>query len=157
MNNKGFTLIELLATIILLALIMTVTTTSVIGIMNKSKEESYKILIDNIKIGAQEYFEECENNKIIGTSITCPTFFEDGSNKKNMTTTLGELLIYGFLTSSATDDSNNKIVQNPKDNTDISNCEIIITKTIDGNNSVTYSVTVESSIGTCPANEDYAN
>ena len=38
-------------------------------------------------------------------------------------------------------DKNKKIVINPKDNTDISSCNITITKTVDTNYKVTYNIT----------------
>lgn len=159
MNKKGFTLIELLAAIILLAVIVSVTTTSVVGIMNKSKEKNYDLLIDNIKIGAQAYFEECENINIMGsTTIACPSIVNDDVEVDGVSYTtkyfetsfsLNDLLNYGFLKSSATaeaaDGSKIKIVKNPKDDTNISACTITISKYIrEDNNSVSYKIEKDS-------------
>jgi len=172
-NNKGFTLIELLATIILLALIMTVTTTSVIGIMNKSKEESYKILIDNIKIGAQEYFEECENNNIIESAIpsaTCDNLIreseycqrETAQPEKCATISLESLLQYGFLTGNTIKDETGneiKIVENPITNENMNSCKIEVLKYYDSNNSIWwYEFEANSYNGLfCPKTEELAN
>lgn len=155
MNNKGFTLIELMATIILLAIVMSVTAVSVVGSINKSKEKSYDILIENIKIGAQGYFEECENHNIIETPITCPTISTSGNNS-SITTTIGNLLTYGFLKTSATDSSGeNKVVKNPKTDEIINSCPIKVIKTIDSNYSVTYSV-INNGGTNCPTTEEYS-
>ncbi len=49
LNRKGFTLIELLAVIVILAVIMVIASTSVIGVMNQSKQSS---LLDSAKSSA---------------------------------------------------------------------------------------------------------
>ena len=155
MNNKGFTLIELMAAIILLAIIMSITAASVVGLINSSKENSYKILVDNIKIGAQAYFEECENVDIIGnTSISCSGY---SSSTKTFQFSLNDLLTYGFLKSSATDPSTGeKIVENPKNSANIGSCEIKITKNVDSNYATSYKV--EHVSGTnCPTSDEYKN
>ena len=117
MNNKGFTLIELVVTIVILAIIMSVSTLSVVGTIQKTKEKSYKILIENIKTGAQSYYEECENKNILDTNINCNGM---SVTNKTLKTTIGDLLNYGFVTSTATREDTNgneiKIVENPKYN-----------------------------------------
>ena len=146
-----------MAAIILLAIIMSITAVSVVGLINSSKENSYNILINNIKIGAQAYFEECENVNIIGsTPINCDNF-PYTSSTKTFQFSLNDLLTYGFLKSSATDSSaGNKIVENPKNNIDIGSCIIKITKTIDSNYATSY--TIDAVSGTnCPTSEEYAN
>ena len=49
LNSKGFTLIEVLATVVLIAILGLVAVPNVLNTINKSKENSYKILIDDIK------------------------------------------------------------------------------------------------------------
>ena len=111
MNRKGFTLIELLAVIIVIALIATIVTPSVIEYVNSAKK-TYK-------------------------SYACQI------NGSTITTTLGALANTGMLSVNNVDpnDKNKKIVINPKDNTDISSCNITITKTVDTNYKVTYNIT----------------
>lgn len=158
MNNKGFTLIELMATIILLAIVMSVATVSVVSYINTSKEKSYDILIENIKIGAQGYFEECENDNIIETSITCPTIYKIDNDEiitETITIYIRDLLTYGFLKSTATE-GENKVVKNPKTDEIINSCQIKVIKTVD---SITYatSYSVENNGGTnCPPSDDYS-
>lgn len=149
MNNKGFTLIELLATIVLLAIIMTVTTVTIINLIDSSKKKSYELLVENIKIAAQGYFEECENKSIIDSNITCPTINASGTTK-TMISSFTELLDYGFLKATDIDGTNKKIL-NPIDNTEIGCCNIEIKKEIDNFN-VTYSYVFFNSgcAGTCP-------
>ena len=64
MNRKGFTLIELLAVIILIALIAVLIVPNVLDTLNKSKEESYQILVKNIVTAAENYYTECENGDL---------------------------------------------------------------------------------------------
>ena len=63
MNKKGFTLVELLATIILLAIVLSLSSIAIIGIINSSKEKNYEQLISNIKDGAEVYYQECKYSK----------------------------------------------------------------------------------------------
>ena len=144
MNNKGFTLIELLATIILLSIIMTVGAYSVVGAITASREKSYDILISNVKTAAKSFYEECENSKIIASSI--PTEYCSIYNNK-LTISYKTLLDYGFLKSSAIteEDIDNdgvkekiKIIENPKDNSNLNNCNILVTKEVDTNSGVSY-------------------
>lgn len=136
-NKKGFTLIELLAAIILLAIVMSISAVSVIGVINKSKSKSYDSLIEYAKIGAKSYFEECDNKEIIGSTesskIDCNKL--DGNK---LTVTFGDLLTYGFLVSSSKK-NDSKIVENPYNNENMNSCKIIVTKTvINGNVSYNY-------------------
>ena len=48
MNNKGFTLVELIATIVVLALVMGLASYSIVGIIKRSKEKNYELLVTNI-------------------------------------------------------------------------------------------------------------
>ena len=167
MNNKGFTLIELIASVLLLAVLMTITATSVVSIIQNSKDKSYELLIGNIKVGAQGFFEECENQEADSSTIeNCPGRIVDASNTsfkiQNFTITLGDLLNYGFLKSSSVKENGGKevkIVENPKTNEDISNCTIKITKKIDRTNyatsylveRVSENISVGDSVVSCPS------
>mgnify|MGYP001047399949 FL=1 len=160
MNKKGFTLIELLAVIILVALIGVLVMPTVINTTNQTKQKSYDILIKNIVTSAQTYYEECEygdlsNNTKYG-SYAC------NINNNTITITLGTLANTGFLSVKDVDSNNKKKVLNPKNNYDISECNITITKTKNEvtdengikNNKVTYTITAGTQ-NNCPTTEEY--
>lgn len=154
MNNKGFTLIELLVTIILISILMTISTVSVIGLLNKSKQKSYDILIKNIETATENFYEECDNANLIETKINafCVEKISTipNTNNKVATVSLKDLVNYGFLKSSSKN-NNNKTVTNPKDNNDIGDCKITITKNIDSKGIVTYTITpVSNTNESCP-------
>lgn len=168
MNNKGFTLIELLATIMLLAIIMSVTTISIINIVGSSKRKSYELLVEDIKIAAQGYFEECAGSSLIETNIDCDLDDDgdnDAINEKKMNFSLKYLLDYGFL--KGADEEGEKKVIDPKTNKNINNCEIEITKEVDSDYNVTYTIESNSTNDTetdddgntieCPTTADYTS
>lgn len=138
MNRKGFTLIELLAVIIVIALIATIVTPSVIEYVNSAKNTSYNLLIQNTISASKTYYEECEYGDLSDSSkygsYACKI------NGSTITTTLGALANTGMLSVNDVDSDNKKIVINPKDNTDISSCNVIIVKTVDTNYKVTYNI-----------------
>lgn len=111
-NNKGFTLIELLVTIIVLAIVLSISGYTVFNIFNKSKEKNYNILINDIKSASEMYYQECHYMD-----------FDNCEKKDSYTIKLSELLKYGFLSSS---DNDNYTLINPMNNKDISECEITI-------------------------------
>ena len=129
MNRKGFTLIELLAVIIVIALIATIATPSVIEYVNSAKNTSYNLLIKSIVSASKTYYEECEYGDLSDNSK-----YESYACKINgstITTTLGALANTGMLSVNDVDSDNKKIVINPKDNTDISSCDVIIKKKVE--------------------------
>lgn len=138
MNRKGFTLIELLAVIIVIALIATIVTPSVIEYVNSAKNTSYNLLIQNTISASKTYYEECEYGDLSDRSkyksYACQI------NENTITTTLGALANTGMLSVNDVDSNGKKIVINPKDNTDISSCDITIKKYIDDNYKVTYKI-----------------
>lgn len=129
MNRKGFTLIELLAVIIVIALIATIVTPSVIEYVNSAKNTSYNLLIKSIVSASKTYYEECEYGDLSDNSkygsYACKI------NGSTITTTLGALANTGMLSVNDVDSDNKKIVINPKDNTDISSCDVIIKKKVE--------------------------
>lgn len=138
MNRKGFTLIELLAVIIVIALIATIVTPSVIEYVNSAKNTSYNLLIQNTISASKTYYEECEYGDLSDSSkygsYACKI------NGSTITTTLGALANTGMLSVNDVDSDNKKIVINPKDNTDISSCNVTIVKTVYTNYKVTYNI-----------------
>ena len=138
MNRKGFTLIELLAVIIVIALIATIVTPSVIEYVNSAKNTSYNLLIQNTISASKTYYEECEYGDLSDSSkygsYACKI------NGDTIETTLGALANTGMLSVNDIDSDNKKIVINPKDNTDISSCNVTIVKTVYSNYKVTYNI-----------------
>jgi len=109
LNRKGFTLIELLAVIIILAIIMGFGSYVVTGIINKSKEKDYELLVNNIKDATEQHYIECEYNEG-DSSLGCDSQY----------ITLGKLVEYGYLKSN----SKSKILVDPRNDTSIKDCYV---------------------------------
>ena len=143
MNRKGFTLIELLAVIIVIALIATIVTPRLIEYVNSAKNTSYNLLIQNTISASKTYYEECEYGDLSDSSkygsYACKI------NGDTIETTLGALANTGMLSVNDIDSDNKKIVINPKDNTDISSCNVTIVKTVYTNYKVTYNISSNNS------------
>ncbi len=154
MNRKGFTLIELLAVIVLIAIIGIITVPNLLNTVNSSKEASYDILIKNIVTASKTYYEECEygdlsNKEKYGEYVCIIT-------DKTITIKLSDLANTGFLSVSVkdVDENNKKQVLDPRNNNNISDCQITITKNVDASFKVTYTIT--SNGGTnCPTTKEY--
>ena len=115
MNNKGFTLVELLATILVLALVMSIGTFSVLAILKNAKEKNYNLLLNNIKDASELYYQECKYANSNNSGITC-----------NLTKTkLGDLVKYGYLKGNSKKNNEYNLV-NPLNDKDISQCKIRI-------------------------------
>lgn len=141
MNNKGFTLIELLASIILLAVVMSVSTVSVVSVIDYSKKQSYDSLKEYAFIGIKDYYMECTNSDVIEVKDVCDGLIYDSTNNK-YTTTFGTLLKYGYLkTNSKKEDI--KVVENPINNKSMNDCKIYLTVNKDSDNNVSYSYDIE--------------
>ena len=111
-NEKGFTLVELLATVVLLAIILTLGTYSITTIIKNTKEKNYNLLVKNIESAVLLYYEECKY--AASDDIVC---------SEDNTVSLGDLVKYGYLKGNGKKNDQYSIV-NPKDNTDISSCRI---------------------------------
>jgi hypothetical protein len=133
MNRKGFTLIELLAVIIVIALIATIVTPSVIEYVNSAKNTSYNLLIKSIVSASKTYYEECEYGDLSDNSKYENYACKINKDEKGdyIITNLGTLANTGMLSVNDVDSDNKKIVINPKDNTDISSCDVIIKKKVE--------------------------
>ena len=114
MNRRGFTLIELLATLVVLALVVSIGAYSIIQILNASKQKNYDILIDNIKSAGETYYNECKYWK---NSDVCGDEF-------NGEISLTKLVEYGYIKSNGNDKSNSFKLVDPRNNNDISDCQI---------------------------------
>ena len=150
-NIKGFTLIELLAVIIVIALIATIVTPSVIEYVNSAKNTSYNLLIKSIVSASKTYYEECEYGDLSDNSKYENYACKINKDEKGdyIITNLGTLANTGMLSVNDVDSDNKKIVINPKDNTDISSCNITITKTVDPNYNTNYKVTYNITSTNC--------
>ena len=118
LNKKGFTLVELIATIVVLALVVSISAYAITNIINSAKEKNYELLIKNIKDASETYYQECKYKYSNNSGITC-----------NDTVTLQELVNYGYLKGNGTEDNeiDNKMkIVNPKNNKDIGECSIAV-------------------------------
>ena len=157
LNNKGFTLIEVLAVIVIIAIIGGIAIPNVLSTINNSKDVAEKIMIENIKIAAQQLYEEVEfAGTTPGTELY--NYKEDGTkdtiikiHDNTITVNLQTLVSNGFL--KVTSEDNKKIIKNPKTGENIGECQIIITKEVDkdSNYKTTYTFTNDSVGNTkCP-------
>lgn len=126
LNRQGFTLVELIATLVVLALVMSIGGYSIIKIIQKSNDKNYDLLIENIKDAAELYYQECRygNSDIIECTVNVN---DDDKIYSLSDVTLGNLVTYGFLKGNGTtgEDKLTTLV-NPNNNVDISGCEIKI-------------------------------
>ena len=114
LNKKGFTLVELIATIVVLALVVSISAYAITNIINSAKEKNYELLIKNIKDASETYYQECKYKYSNNSGITC-----------NDNVTLQELVNYGYLKGNGTKDNKMEII-NPKDNKNIGACSIAV-------------------------------
>ena len=154
MNRKGFTLIELLAVIILIAIIGIITVPNLLNTVDSSKEASYDILIKNIVTASKTYYEECEYGDLSNS-----TKYGDYAciiTDKTITIKLSDLANTGFLSVSVkdVDENNKKQVLDPRNNNNISDCQITITKNVDASFKVTYTITPNGG-NNCPTTKEY--
>ena len=68
MNNKGFTLVEVLATLVIISIISFVILKQASSTLSITKNESYKLMKNNIISSAKDYINEC-NNKILNCNL----------------------------------------------------------------------------------------
>ena len=112
LNKKGFTLVELIATIVVLALVVSISAYAITNIINSAKEKNYELLIKNIKDASETYYQECKYSNNSG--ITCDD-----------TVKLQDLVNYGYLKGNGTG-YNKMVIVNPKDNKNIGACSIAV-------------------------------
>lgn len=77
MNRKGFTIIEVLGTLVLISIITIVAVTNIQSTLSASKEESYKIMKNNIISVSYDYIKECE-----AKTLNCDFSFENNNQFK---------------------------------------------------------------------------
>lgn len=130
---------------------------SIVDSLNKSKETSYKVLINNIKVAAETYYEECEYGDLSDQgkydAYACTI------NNNTINTTIGALAGTGLLKVNDTkeiDGKEVKVVLNPKNNSDIGDCQIQIIKNVD-NFKVTYQINGDDQQYGCPTDGDFGS
>ena len=154
MNKKGFTLIELLAVIVVIGIVGIIVVPSALNIADKSKEASYQILVKNIVIAAENYYQECEYGGLSDTSKYKNYCWKNGTETTEIETTIGKLAELGILNAeTVSSDATNK-VKDPRNNQDISSCPIVIAKVKDDYGKVTYKISA-SNDSSCPTQADY--
>jgi len=102
MNNKGFTLIEVLSVLVLISTVTIIVLTSINSTMSISKEESYKVMKNNIISAGYNYINECNSKQ-----IECDFSFEN-----NNRFSAKQLQNSGYF----------KDLNSPIDGKDLSNC-----------------------------------
>ena len=90
MNKKGFTLVELLATIIVLALIFSITIYVTTNVITKSRENTYKVTMNEVEKNASSYLMENSNRLFYLTR-------KDKTDTEYQCITVENLMDYGFL------------------------------------------------------------
>jgi len=150
MNRKGFTLIELLAVIVIIGLLGVLIVPGILNNINTAKQSSYDTLIKNIITSSQTYYEECEYGDLSDAdkygSYACSIL------SNTITTTLGTLANTGLLKVNNIDEETElKIVLNPINDKDISNCKINIIKEVNPSTfKVTYQIVNADTREICP-------
>ena len=142
-DRRGFTLVELIATLVVLALVMSIGSYTIVNLINKSKDENYKILIENINSAANLYYQECRYGDNI---VTCNGSYDSENDIYTLSdVSLGMLVTNGFLKGNGEGDSKLTTLVNPNDNQEISGCEIKITYS-----NGELQVSAVNPIGSCP-------
>ena len=137
MNKKGFTLIELIAVIVMISLIMVIVVPTILDIVSESKETSYNTLVKNIVISSEMYYEECEYGDLSSTTKYGSYACSIDTSTSTITIPLSSLANTGFLKVSDTKEvagKEVKVVLNPRNNIDMSDCKIKIAKVKKTNN-----------------------
>lgn len=166
MNRKGFTLIELLAVIVIIGILGVLIVPGLLNNVKAAREKSYDTLIKNIVTSSQIYYEECEYGDLSNDKYeeyACEIINESETKEKRtsyISATLEDLVNTGFLnTNDMDEETNKKIVKNPKTDNDISSCKIKIIKNIETtkdkygikNYKVTYQIINIDTNNICPS------
>lgn len=115
MKKNGFTLIELLATLALLAILSMVIVPSVIGIINKNKDNNLKMLCNSIEEAARLYVSD--NRYTMGdvSSVKIKELMENNYLAKSFANPYDSKDVYTYEGNKITDDfivniNNNKYI-----------------------------------------------
>ena len=164
LDNKGFTLVEVLAVVVIIGILGGVAITGVLSAINTSKDASYNMMISDIVTASENMYNEVDFSDDADDGAVFQ--YNNGGNlgskvvisSNTINTNLQTLVSNGFLSGEENgnkdkedaSNKNNRIILDPKTRTDIGDCEIEITKTINNNNTTTYDVKSKSSDSKCP-------
>ena len=90
LNKRGFTLIELLGVLVILGLVLVFTMPDVINKINLGNKNTYEMLKENMKTGAESYVNECSTSSSLYNVylIDKDSNINDISNKYNISNEL---------------------------------------------------------------------
>lgn len=104
MKKNGFTLIELLATLALLAILSMVIVPSVIGVINKNKDNNLKMLCNSIEEAAKLYVSDKRYTMGNVSSIKIKELMENNYLANSFVNPYDSNDIYTFDNNKITDD-----------------------------------------------------
>ena len=89
MNKKGFTLVELLATILVLAIVVSITMYIAINAINSAKRKTYEVTANEIAVNANNYLLENKDR----------LFFVSAGDYEYQCVSVNNLIELGYLNS----------------------------------------------------------
>ena len=161
LNNKGFTLVEVIVAVALIVILSSIAIPNIISVLRNEEDTSYNIMIENIKTGAINMYEEISSNSLLGDTSNKLYKYNNSGVRTNteikitsntITVNLQTLVSNGFV--SGVNSDGKKIIQEPINKKNIGKCKITIKKNVSSQNKVTYSFTGDTVTG-CPKTEDY--
>ena len=179
-NSKGFTLMEVLAVVVIITIIGLIAVPNILSIINTGKNSTYDILVKDITIAAIQLHEEVSfissdtngpNHYLVHVESGGPNTgkkilrgkdidnnnIEPNSIKINLQTLVSNGFLTGTNNAKKSNNSNEKIIINPKTKEDMGGCIIMITKTVEINTFKTsYAITNATNYtGSCPKTTEY--
>ncbi len=166
-KQQGFTLVEVLAVIAIIAILGLIAVPSVLNTIKNSKNSSYSLMINDIKVALQELFEEVE---YLGSNSTLYVYNSNGKTGNRVTITeeaeakrislnLQTLVSNGFLSGTNNENpasgsnKNTKVLLDPRNNNDLGECQVEISKKVNDKGKVTYQIISinETTNSLCPS------
>ena len=152
LNKKGFTLIEVLVAIVLITVLGGIAVPNVLKIINSGRDATEKVQVDNIKVAAQQLYEEVEFGSELKNYKTDGTTTNISINSNTITIYLQTLVMNGLLKGTYREEDIDKkpVLINPKTKKPIGDCQITIKKTVDSNYKTIYEISKVGSNSDCP-------
>ena len=95
-NIFGFTLTELLASILVLAIICSITIYTAVNVVKSSKEKSYQVTINEVKKNANQYLTE-NNERLVFIPVSTDANGNSTGTVEYQCITVQNLIDYGYL------------------------------------------------------------
>lgn len=166
LNNKGFTLVEVLTVMVLITILGVIAVPNVLDTINNSKDKSYQIQVKNIVTASESLYEELEytQSEIYYYDLNGKTDEPLKITDNTITINLQTLISNGFLKGSNNPDNsdenkNKERIINVKNNIDIGDCQISITKIVEIENNYKVSYIIENNSSdnkNCPTSKQYS-